>query len=216
MKDIRTYQPSAHSVGSGQVLTRPYAKEEASIVIGEMAEQLAYDLVKKGLVTQRISLGIGDDVENLNDPARAKTYSGVVVWDAYGRPVPKPVHGAVALETACASCDKFVQAAKGVFCQITDSALLIRRLQITAEQVLPASQAPTEQQAVQLEMFVDYEALERRQHAERAALEREKQLQAAILRMKEKYGKNALLRGSSYQKGATARERNSQIGGHRA
>lgn len=216
MQDIRTYQPSAHSVGSGQVLPRPYAATEARIAVGEMAEQLAYDLVKKRLVTQRLSLGIGYDAENLADPSRAKTYYGSVVWDAYGRAVPKPVHGTASLDAPCASCGKFVQAVKDLFDSVADPSLLIRRLQITAEQVIPASQAPVEEREVQLEMFIDYEALEHRKQAERAAMERETRLQNAVLRMKEKYGKNILLRGSSYQKGATARERNCQIGGHRA
>jgi DNA polymerase V len=109
-----------------------------------------------------------------------------------------------------------VSGIQSLFDEIGDSCLLIRRLQITAEQVLPLSQAPEEPCSVQLEMFVDYEAMEHRRQEERLAAEREKRLQTAILSMKEKYGKNILLRGSSYQKGATARERNGQIGGHRA
>lgn len=216
MRDIRTYEPSVHSLGSGQVLTRPYSGSEARIVVGEMAEQLAYDLVEKGLVTQRISLGIGYDVENLTDPRRAKAYHGSIVWDHYGRPIPKPVHGVASLGVACASCKRAVQAVTELFDRIVDCNLLIRRLQVTAEQVLPASQSGREEQEIQLEMFVDYEAAERRRRAERAALEQEHRLQATVLRMKEKYGKNILLRGSSFQKCATARERNGQIGGHRA
>ena len=216
MKDIKTYQPSAHSVGSGQVLPRPYGYTESRIVVGEMAEQLAYDLVEKGLVTRRLSLSVGYDVENLEDPQRAKAYGGAVTWDAYERAVPKPVHGASDLGAPCSSCQKFVDAVQALFDRIADPSLLIRRLQMTAEQVLPASQAPAEEREVQLEMFVDYEALERRRLREWLAAEREKRLQSAVLSMKEKYGKNILLRGSSYQKGATARERNGQIGGHRA
>ena len=216
MRDVREYQPAAHSVCSGQVLPRAYAFLETRIVVGEMAEQLAYDLVRKGLVTQRLSLSVGYDIENLEDPQRAKQYGGSVVVDAYGRPVPKPAHGVVVLDSPCASCKRFVSGLQGLFDEIVDSRLLIRRLQITAEQVLPPSQAPEEPCAVQLEMFVDYEAMERRRQEEQLAAEREKRLQAAVLSMKEKYGKNILLRGSSYQKGATARERNGQIGGHRA
>ena len=41
-------------------------------------------------------------------------------------------------------------------------------------------------------------------------------MQEAVLKIKEKFGKNAILRGTSYDEGATARERNAQIGGHKA
>ena len=47
-------------------------------------------------------------------------------------------------------------------------------------------------------------------------LDKEKQLQQTMLDIKQKYGKNAVLKGTSYMSGATMRERNEQIGGHKA
>ena len=44
----------------------------------------------------------------------------------------------------------------------------------------------------------------------------EESIRKAVLKIKKKYGKNAILKGTSYQEGATARERNSEIGGHKA
>ena len=47
-------------------------------------------------------------------------------------------------------------------------------------------------------------------------LEKEKKLQNAMLGLKKKFGKNAVLKGTNYLDGATMRERNQQIGGHKA
>ena len=54
-------------------------------------------------------------------------------------------------------------------------------------------------------MFTDYEALDR-----------ERSLQKALLEVRKKYGPNAILRGSNFLEGGTLRERNMQIGGHKA
>ena len=51
---------------------------------------------------------------------------------------------------------------------------------------------------------------------EKIQREKEKRLQEATLVIKKRYGKNAILKGTNYQEGATMRERNQQIGGHRA
>ena len=48
------------------------------------------------------------------------------------------------------------------------------------------------------------------------ALEREKNMQKAMLDIKKKYGKNAILKGMNLLEGATAKDRNEQIGGHKA
>ena len=48
------------------------------------------------------------------------------------------------------------------------------------------------------------------------AEERERSLQRAMLKIKRRYGKNAILKCSNFKAGATARERNGQIGGHKA
>ena len=68
----------------------------------------------------------------------------------------------------------------------------------------------------QLDLFTDYAAEEEKQKAEDAALERERKIQAATLAIKKKYGKNAILKAMNLEEGATAKDRNAQIGGHKA
>ena len=68
----------------------------------------------------------------------------------------------------------------------------------------------------QLDMFTDYAEEESKNSALLAEAEREKKRQKAVLEIVQKYGKNALLKGTSLKEGATARERNRQIGGHKA
>ena len=68
----------------------------------------------------------------------------------------------------------------------------------------------------QLSIFVDYAEEERKRTEEKATLEKEKQMQTAIIDIKKRYGKNAILKGMNLEEGATAKDRNSQIGGHKA
>ena len=68
----------------------------------------------------------------------------------------------------------------------------------------------------QLDLFTDYEAQRKKQEEEEVALDREKRMQEAMLSIKKKFGKNAVLKGMNLQEGATAKDRNKQIGGHKA
>ena len=68
----------------------------------------------------------------------------------------------------------------------------------------------------QLDIFTDYEALERQREEEEAALDRERKMQEAVIAIKKKFGKNAILKGMNLEEGATAKERNRTIGGHRS
>ena len=83
--DIKAYKPNSNSVGSGQVLHYPYTFEQARLIVMEMADLLALDLMDKGLVTDQIVLTVGYDRENLTDPVRNKSYKGPVAVDRYGR-----------------------------------------------------------------------------------------------------------------------------------
>ena len=104
-----------------------------------------------------------------------------------------------------------------LFDRITDSNLLIRRMYVVANHVLPEADAPKKNaEPVQLDLFTDYAAEEEKKKAEDAALERERKLQAVTLEIKKKYGKNAILKAMNLEDGATARDRNAQIGGHKA
>ena len=214
---IKAYRPSTNSLGSGQVLHCPYNADKAKLVLREMADMLVLDLVDKGLVTDQIVITIGYDIENLTDPERSRKYHGPVVKDHYGRAIPKHAHGTANLDSYTSSTRKIMCAVSGLFDRIVDKNLLIRRLNITANHVLPEADAPKKNDSFeQLDLFTDYAARDARQKRERAELEREKKMQQAMLTIKKKFGKNAILKGMNLEEGATAKERNAQIGGHKA
>ena len=214
---IKAYKPSSNSLGSGQVLHCPYEAEKAKLVLREMADMLSLDLVEKGLVTDQLVVTIGYDIENLTDPQRRKKYHGDIVKDHYGRQIPKHAHGTINLEGHTSSTKKIVGAAAELYDRVADKNLLVRRLNIVANHVLPESAAPKKNEGFQqLDLFTDYAALQAEQEQERAALEREKKMQQAMLTIKKKFGKNAILKGMNLEEGATAKDRNAQIGGHKA
>ena len=181
-----------------------------------MADALALDLVDQGLVTDRLALEVGYDIENLADPARRAAYRGPVVTDHYGRSTPKPVHATARLETPTASARELVAAAQALMEQAVDPALLVRRLTLTAARVLTEEEAQAAPVCRQLDLFHDWgaEAAKEQQAAARRA--REKKMQAAMLGIKKKYGKNAILKGMDLEEGATGKLRGGLIGGHKA
>ena len=214
---IKAYRPSTNSLGSGQVLHQPYEPDKAKLVLREMADLLVLDLVDKGLVTDQIVVTVGYDIENLTDPERSKKYHGAIVKDHYGRQIPKHAHGTANLDGHTSSTKKIMCAVSELFDRIVDKNLLVRRLNIVANHVLPEADAPKKNDGfVQFDLFTDYAALELKQERERAELEREKKMQKAMLTIKKKFGKNAILKGMNLEEGATAKDRNRQIGGHKA
>ncbi|MBQ8324387.1 MAG: DNA methylase [Clostridia bacterium] len=213
---IKSYKPSVNSISTGQVLQCPYDWKGASLIVREMADLLAYDLVEKGVMTDQVTLTVGYDVENLSDPVKAAAYKGGVTLDHYGRAIPKHAHGTQNLASYTSSGKQIVRAMTDIFLRIADPSLSVRRITLSANRILPVEKVREEPTEFQLEMFVDYEAIEERRRKEKAALEAEHRLQSAVLSMKRKYGKNILLKGMNFEEGATARERNQQIGGHRA
>lgn len=214
--DIKAYKPESNSIGSGQVLHCPYTAEKAKLVVREMADLLVLDLVDKGLVTNQIVLTVGYDIENLTDPARSKAYKGEVTTDAYGRRIPKHAHGTGNLGKYTSSTKEILQAVAELFDRIVDPSLLVRRLNIVANHVIDEKSISAEPEAEQLDLFTDYAARDKQQAQDAAALERERSKQEAILSIKKKFGKNAILKGMNLEEGATARDRNAQIGGHKA
>lgn len=214
--DIKAYRPQSSSVGSGQVLHCAYSFEKARLAAKEMADLLALDLVEKGLVTDQIVLTVGYDIGNLKDPALRKEYSGEVKTDHYGRKIPKHAHGTVNLKQYTSSARQIVQAVSELFDRIVDEKLLVRRLSMAAAHVIPEEEAQNEIQFEQLDLFTDYAALQKEQEKQEAELERERKMQKAVLEIKKKFGKNAVLKGMNLEEGATARDRNRQIGGHKA
>jgi len=217
IKDCRDYTPEGKSLSQGQVLSRPYTAAEGRVVVQEMADQVSLDLVRKGLYTDQIVLDVGYDIENLTDPVRAQSYKGEVVTDWYGRKVPKPVHGSQNLGRHMASTERIVEAVRNIFDRITDETLLMRRFTVAACNLKTADEVKeAETKPEQLDLFTDYETQDAEKRAKDAALEKETRRQKALLDIRDKYGKNAVVRGLNLQEGATAIERNSQIGGHKA
>lgn len=209
ISDIKSYRPTTNSVGSGQVLKTPYPAEKARLVVQEMADLLVLDLVDHRLMTDQLTLTVGYDRENLTDPQRRLAYRGAVSTDAYGRAIPKHAHGTTHLAEYTSSTTEIVEAMTKLFDRIVNPQLLVRRLNVTANRVLREDCLPT-QGLQQLSLFSD-DGQQRQ-----AQLKRERQKQQAILSIKKKYGKNALLKGMNFRDGATTRERNGQIGGHKA
>lgn len=214
---VKAYQPESSSLGSGQVLQCPYDAEKAKLVVREMADALSLDLVEKRLVTDQIVITVGYDIENLTDPERRKKYRGEVVTDRYGRQIPKHAHGTENLESFTSSTQKMVEAASVLYDRIVDKNLLIRRMNITANNIVEEKAAPQKNNSYQqLDLFTDYAAEEEQEKQEALRLDRERKLQEATITIKKKFGKNAILKGMSLQEGATAKNRNEQIGGHKA
>jgi len=205
---IKAYRPENRSVSSGQVLQCPYKSDKARLVVREMADQLAMDLVDKGLVTQKLTLTLGYDRESLEQPDIR--YTGPVVVDRYGRRIPKSAHGTINLPEKCASQKQITQAFMTLYDGIVDEALLQRRLTLTAD-LYPKEEA-RQTRTEQLDFFTDPVEKQERQKD----MEREQARLQAMLEIKKKFGKNAIFRGMNLEEGATARERNGQIGGHKA
>ena len=214
--DIREYKPSSNSMSVGQVLLCPYDYEKAKLIVKEMIDQHALDLFAKGLVTDQLVLDIGYDIENLTDPERSSKYHGEVTTDRYGRKVPKHAHGTVNLQTKTSSSRVMTQAVVDLYDRIVDRNLLIRRINIAACKLTLESDIKDDTVVEQLTLFDDPEELQRKKEAENSALARERRMQKAVVEIKARYGKNAILKGMNLQEGATAKDRNSQVGGHRA
>lgn len=255
LAEVKSYRPQRKSLVSGQVLQNAYTYEKTRIVVREMMELLALDLVDKGLLTNQIVLTVGYDIENLSDPERRRAYKGEITVDGYGREIPKHAHGTGNLPFSTASTKLTTDCVLEVFDRVVDESLLTRRISITANNLVLESEYKRESEGVraepeQLSMFDmlaggdDSQATERVSSKEATAyseqdkpnstmvaesisgsagndndedtLEKEKQVQEAMLKIKKRFGKNAILKGTNLQEGATAKERNAQIGGHKA
>ena len=255
LAEVKSYRPKRKSLVSGQVLQNAYTYDKTRIVVREMMELLALDLVDKGLLTNQIVLTVGYDIENLSDPERRKAYKGEITVDGYGREIPKHAHGTGNLPFSTASTKLTTDCVLDVFDRVVDESLLTRRISITANNLVLESEYKRESEVAsaepeQISMFDmlargdDSHAPERVSSKEATAsseqdkpnstmvaesisgsaandksedtLEKEKQVQEVMLKIKKRFGKNAILKGTNLQEGATAKERNAQIGGHKA
>ena len=195
MAEIKAYKPSTNSLSEGQVLSEPYDYEHARIIVAEMADSLVFQLTDKGLVTDSLTLDVGYDRENCDKGS----YRGPVHIDHYGRSVPKGAHGSIKLDNPTSLGSVIITAVVKLFDRIVNRSLTVRRITIAANRVV------RDEGVYQFDLFTDTEKQEK-----------EKSLQKAMLGIKKKYGKNAVLKGTNYLEGATMRERNQQVGGHKA
>lgn len=214
--DIKSYRPVTKSTGAGQVLHHPYTNDKARIIVQEMADSLVLDLVDKGLVTDQVVLTVGYDITNLTTPKIRNAYKGEINTDHYGRKVPKHAHGTANLGKLTSSTKMIITAATKLFDDIVDPNLLVRRVNIVANHIVDEDKVKSKASFEQLDLFTDYEAKQRMDEEEALAIEREKKLSLTMIDIKKKFGKNAILKGTNLQEGATTKDRNEQIGGHKA
>jgi len=213
---VKAYRPESSSLSSGQVLQSAYDWKKARVVAQEMADLMALDLVAKRLATNQLTLTVGYDVESLTRPDVRSSYHGEVHTDHYGRQVPKHAHGTANLPQHYSSSQLITQAVADLYDRIVNPNLLIRRLNLTVNNVVDERTATAARPPEQLDLFTDTEE-ERRQRSEAdARLAKERRMQEARLAIRQRFGKNAILKGLNFEEGATARERNEQIGGHKA
>lgn len=209
--EIKAYKPESTSLSSGQVLSEPYPYKKAKVIIQEMADLLSYDLLEKGLVTNQIVLEVGYDVDN-------KGYDGEYSVDRYGRKIPKHAHGTENIDRYTSSTRLITEAAVRLFDRIINKELNIRRVYIVAGHTVSedAGKKINSSKTVQISLFDDMASITERQAAEQSELEKERRVQDAVIEIRKKYGKNAVLTGTNYEEGATTKDRNKQIGGHKA
>ncbi|MBQ3373993.1 MAG: DNA methylase [Oscillospiraceae bacterium] len=211
IRHIKAYKPESNSISVGQVLQEPYSAQKARIIVREMTDGLVMDLVEKGLVTDQVVLTVGYDTESVTED-----FKGEVTTDWYGRKVPKMAHSSENIGRQTSSTRLVVDTMLRLYDRIVDPKLLVRRMYVVANHVVPAGDLKEEPAYEQMNLFTDFEELQKQKEAEEKALQKEKRLQSAMLSIKKKYGKNSILHGTSFEEGATGRDRNKQIGGHKA
>lgn len=216
MAEVKGYHPATHSISSGQVLSCPYTYRQALTVVQEMAEEVALELVEKGHETNQIVLTVGYDIANLADPKISRQYIGKISTDYYGRKVPYHAHGTANLPRYTSSSRLMTEHVTSLFERIVNPILLVRRLTLSINRLQPEGFVRKREEAVQLDLFTDYEALELQRRAEEEEFAKERKHQQAIIRLRKQFGKNAILKGLNFADGATQRERNGQIGGHKS
>lgn len=211
IESIKSYTPNNRCITSGQVLDYPYNYKETKLVICEMADSLALDLTAKSLVTNKLTLTIGYDIQNINN-----NYEGEITTDFYGRKIPKHAHGTITLTHKTSSSKIIMNALIKLYDKIIEPKLLIKRINLTAIDVTDEKLEIHKTKYHQLDLFSDSEKQTNILENEKREESKERKLQGTLLNIKEKYGKNSILKLMDLEKAATTKKRNEQIGGHHA
>ncbi len=217
MEAVKAYKPENESLSRGQVLHHAYDADKARVVVWEMADAIALELVEKRIVTDQLVLTVGYDVECLTNPAIRDKYKGRISTDFYGRKRPEHARGTANLGVHTSSSRRMTKAVTELFDRIVCRDLLIRRIYLSTNHVISETQAVNRnKRPIQLELFTDYEKEREKKLKEEKTQAKERRIQEASIRIKQRFGRNSLLKGVNFSEGATARERNEQIGGHKA
>lgn len=214
MDMVKAYRPETRSISSGQVLQSAYTVDKARVVALEMADNVSLEMIEEGIVTDQIVLTVGYDVESLTNPMIRSKYRGSIKTDFYGRKVPVHAHGTINLERPTSSGRILTEKVAELFDRIVNPVLLVRRLTLAINHIISEAEAKARPQVMQVDLFADYEEVERERQEREAELLRERRGQEAVLKIKKMFGKNAILKGLNFMEGATQRGRNRQIGGH--
>lgn len=200
LEDVRNYRSKNHSLSEGQVLSEPYPFEKARVICMEMADQLSLMLGANYLETDQIVVTVNYDKSNMTH------YKGATQIDHYGREIPKHTHGTINLDSFSSSSKEIIEKVREFYNKNVNKALTVHDLNLSANHIRTKGSADGPEQ---LDLFVDYDK-------KQLESEKDRRRQEAILKIKKRYGKNAILRGTNFEEGATMRDRNRQIGGHKA
>lgn len=216
MAQVKAYRPESKSLSSGQVLQSAYTAAKARTVALEMADSVSYDLLEKGMLTDQVVLTVGYDVESLTNTEIASHYHGSIHTDRYGRRVPTHAHGTINIDPPTSSAAVLIARVGELYDRIINPRLLVRRLTLSINHLVSESALKGRPTVCQLDLFADVEEERRSRESERERRGKERRQQEAILQLRRKYGKNVVLKGLNFGEGATQKDRNSQIGGHKA
>ena len=191
------------------MLSEPYDFAKGRLIVLEMTDNLVLELVDKGLVTDQIGLMVGYDAASLPDASSVET-------DRYGREIPKGANGSANLGGYTSSTRKIMSAMGELYDRIVKNGLMVRRMSVVANHTMPEAEQQKASTGEQISMFTDIAALDRQREEENRASAEERRLQQTLLDIKKRFGKNAILKGMNFEEGATGRDRNEQVGGHKA
>jgi DNA polymerase V len=212
--DIKAYRPMSKSLNSGQVLHCPYTADGGRLIVREMCDLLVLDMVDKGVATNQLTLTVGYDADSLKN--QGKPYLGEVTVDYYGRAIPKHAHGSVNFPMHTSSTKEIMYATLKLYDRIIDKNLLIRRVNLSVNNLINEADRGKGTVCEQMDFFTDYDKKDKENSAKSARYAREKSRQNAVISIRKKFGGNAILRGMNLEEGATTIDRNKQIGGHKA